>query len=229
MLEGPEAKAAVRSVKFLDSTINYMDLGAMGIDKDLNLRPAWVFVDDYLLLTMCPHAAKSVLAAWAQKDGGLLAREDFARSFSRLKAESPNAGNTGIGYLDAQWLAGFLLDNAIPLVQSAVSPKQLQKLGPFALDLGKLPSTQAITRHLSCIIMQGQTKEGGTYTEFVSPMGIIGTAVAIGAGAAGVMSARMAGEMIGGETAEPSEHGARHKIKKAKERDKTDKDEDKDK
>jgi len=97
------------------------------------------------------------------------------------------------------------------------------------LDLAKIPSVQALTKHLSAILMQSQTKEGGTYSEIVSPMGVVvGGSAAIGA-AVGIASARSS---ITSEAEPPSErdHRARVRPKKEKEKDDDkDKDEDKDK
>jgi hypothetical protein len=184
-------KEAHRSLKYGDATIEYLDLGQLEIDDDVKLRPAWTFVDGYLLVTLSPHSAKSVLVAMTQTGGGLPGREDFARAFGRLKSESPNAGNLGIGYLDFPWLAGFVLDSAIPIIQSAVGPDDLAELGPVELDLAKLPATQAIVKHLQPIVFQNQTKDGGLYGEFISPTSVVGTLVA----GAGVAATLFIGEM----------------------------------
>jgi hypothetical protein len=178
IMDRPKAKATHRTVKAGDVVVHYLDLGVLEIDPDFNMRPAYAFVDDYLLVSLAPHSAKNIIASMGLKDGGLAAREDFARSFGRLKAESPGAGSAAIGYVDAQWLAGFLLDSAIPIAQSAVPADELESA---KLDLGMIPSTQAITKHLSAILFQAQMKEGGIYEEVVSPTGFLGGVVALGA------------------------------------------------
>jgi hypothetical protein len=191
VIDRPRMKAAHRTLEHESLTINYLDLGVLGIDDDLHMRPAYAFVDGYLLVTLAPHTARNVVQSMRETGGGLLGREDFAKTFGRLKAENPDAGNLGIVYLDAQWLAGFVLDTAIPILQSAVPAEDLEDAGPLKVDLGKLPSTQAITRHLSAVVSQNQTKSGGTYGESVSPTGMIGTMALFGAVAGFVAAMRV--------------------------------------
>jgi hypothetical protein len=221
----PEMKDCARSVAYGDATIHYLDLGELEIDRDFNMRPAWTFVDGCLLLAATPHHVKSLLTSMAQKDGGLLAREDFAKTFGRLKGESQNAGNLGVGYVDAQWLGALVLDSVIPIIQSAVPPRELKQI-PVKLDLAKIPSTQSITKHLSAFLMQSQTKEGGTYSEIVSPTGVIG-GLAVGGAAVGLAFTLRSAEAAAAEI-EPSERDGRMRVRPKKD-DEKEKDEDKDK
>jgi Protein of unknown function (DUF3352) len=210
-----EGRRVVASTKFLDTTINTVDLGKLEIDPDFNLRPAYAFTGDYLMISPSPHTAKSLLVAMANKDGGLAANESFVRAFGALRADNPNAGNLGVSYIDLPWLAGFLLDSGIPLIQSAVPPDELAKLERenIKLDLAKIPSTDSVVKHLGPIIMATQAKEGGTYAEVVSPTGMIAPVMAIAA-AATVVGMREARSMD--DPGEDSERGARRRARAAR-------------
>jgi hypothetical protein len=215
MLERPKAKGAVGSLKFLDATINTVDLGALKIDRDLNLRPAYVFVGDYLLLTLTPHNEKSLLVAMNNKDGGLMAQEGFSKAFAKLQAEGPNAGNLGVSYFDLPWLAGLVLDTAIPLAQAAAPAREMEELesqNNVKLDLTKLPSTEAIVKHLGPILAASQAKEGGIYVDIVSPVGVIPASVIAGA-IGGALAARQYMSVAAGHEEEPSERGARRRVR----------------
>jgi Protein of unknown function (DUF3352) len=185
VFDATDAKAAHKTLKFLDSTINVVDLGAMKIDKDLNLRPAYVFTGDYLLVTPSPHTAKSLLVAMNNKDGGLGGQEAFAKEFARMKGGNADAANLGVMYLDLPWLAGFMIDSAIPLIQSAVSPRDLKEvtreLEGVEIDLAKLPTSDAFVKHLGPMMGLFQLKEGGVYADMVSPTGMIGSFMSMAA------------------------------------------------
>jgi hypothetical protein len=218
----------LRKQTFLDNTITTIDCGAMKIDKDFNLRPAYAFVGDYLLVTPSPHTTKSLLISMNNKDGGLAGQETYTAALGRLKAENPSAGNLGVAYVDFAWVAGFLFENAVPIVQSAVREKdlaQMEREAGFRLDLAKIPSTDTVVKHLSPIIMAWQSKEGGVLADIVSPVSMVGTFTLAGAAGAALGVRKYESLEVG---AEPAEHDrAKPRRRAAASRPGKDRDEDK--
>ncbi len=180
-----KAKSAHGSIKWGETTINYIETGEMGVFPEdwMNFRPSYAFVGDYLLVTLWPQAAKNVISAMARKEGGLPTREDFARGFARLKAENQDAGNSGVGYLDTGAAASMLVETVIPILQTVV-PGSIPEMDGLELNMAAFPSSEAICKHLFGTISTVQSLDSGIYTDYYSPMTITLPAIALGAGVA---------------------------------------------
>ncbi len=106
------------------------------------------------------------------------AHADFTRVVDRLMKDRPVGGTfIGVSYIDLKSMAGFVLDNLAPWVQSLVPTD-------IPVDAAQLPTTDAITRHLfggaavSWHVADGYLGDIYSPTGFVAP--VLGMAVGAG-------------------------------------------------
>lgn len=169
-----------------EGLVRYMEIGGASGENEsgrrrsgpgLTFRPAWAFVDGFLLVTAWPQAARHFLASRAPAAPKLSSREDFAAGLARLRERRPAAGSAGLAYADLGGLAGFVLDNGIPLAQSLLGAE-------VPLDFAAIPVTPALLPHVFGPVAggawtdQGWALEGWSPTGFVPPLAVAGLAAA---------------------------------------------------
>ncbi|TAH36953.1 MAG: hypothetical protein EYC70_08190 [Planctomycetota bacterium] len=188
--------AQVRTVKFGQDTIRYMDLARSPQWREqmdaVALRPSWVVMDRYLLVTLWPQSAKNFLANVRGNGPKLSQNPDFAALAGRRSGAPGGMQLQSIGYLDFRGLAGFLLDNTVPAMQSFTPALPAQ----VPVDVGNWPRTEVFTRHLFGMFTRRGVVDEGLYSETYSPTGLVLPMAALaGGGAAAWMQARQVHSM----------------------------------
>ena len=169
----------------------------------VQLRPAFAFVGEYLLVTPWPQAAKNLIRSLGTNKAGLFSREDFALTYGHLKGERKGAGTLGLYYVDLRALVGFVVDTLAPVAQFAALPEELP------LDPGLLPSAAIFNRHLFGIIASTEKTEHGMYAEYWSPTSVMGGGLILGAAAGAVVGLRTARSMPPPDRVEPEDKPAK--------------------
>lgn len=173
-MAGPESLR--RKFLFLGETIEILDGSSLPMGRPwLTLSPSWAFASDRLVIALWPEVVKNFLrSAKQKKSAGLDANSDYASLHGRFRAEEPRAGSTMLFYADLRRLAGFVLDNGLPALQSL---GHLHHHIP--LDFALFPSTSVVTQHLFGAAAHGTTTESGHLYEMYSPMGFVAPMVLV--------------------------------------------------
>ena len=192
----------VTDLEFLGRTLHYVDLKASALGRDLEdippLKPTWAFIDDHLLLAPWPEAARRMIREVSGQTGGLRGNPEFTSLMRRIDADRPGDGSLyGVVWIDVKRLAGFLLDNTVPLLQSLIPDEEVP------VDLALIPRTEVITRHLHGVVLATYLTGEGVYTDICSPSG----ALTVPAGMIALGSLLAFGQVEGLE-AEVEERGA---------------------
>jgi len=129
---------ATRDLEYHGHTLHLVELQAARGDDVIPFTPTWVLLEDWLVVTLVPHAMKEiVLRQEAGANDGLAAQEDF----QSLRRVMP-AGAGEMEYIDLQAIMNLLYDTAVPLLQTAVKPNMLGGQVPFTLDWAQLPAAR---------------------------------------------------------------------------------------
>ena len=160
----------IKSFSYRNHTIHYLDLlrtardGAVGRSGPHTVKPSFAMVGDFLVITLWPQALKNLIAGIEEKTPRLVDRPDYAALHKRLQISGDLAS---LFYVDMKSAAGFLLDNATPILQSLVPTAE-----EVPIDVALLPPSEAITKHLFGMLGAAVWDEdGGIYSEVISPVG----------------------------------------------------------
>jgi len=160
----------VSSFQHRGHPVGVVELGALGpLSSAVPQRPSWFFLDDYLVVTLWPQAAKNLIDHVEGGGASLAEAQAFKPLLSHLRADDPRAATAGIGWLDMEGLVAFLCDNGVPIAQSFLPPNDM-----VPVDWALFPQTETITQHLFGLIGGSQWTADGYYTEYHSPTGYLG-------------------------------------------------------
>jgi hypothetical protein len=130
------------------------------------LRPTVVLLDEHLLVTPWPFAAKRFLAELDAGQPRLRDAPDFKKLLSRLGSESALDGSQSLTYIDTARLFGFVSDNA------AVAAQLMSSTDIVRLDAW--PINVVVREHLFGTLSLGKTDdERGVTGESYSSLGVL--------------------------------------------------------
>ena len=168
--------AEVKTFAYRGHDISWFDLSKVVNERDMPaFKPTWTQVNGYLLFTMWPQSAKKMISGLEHKRPRLSSHTDFKRLLAHLREGNPAAGTAAITYVDMKRAASFVLDNAMPLLQSVI-PSEIplpNEMGgmTISLDMAALPMSETITKHLFGVLGATQRTSEGIYSEIYSPFG----------------------------------------------------------
>ena len=162
------------SVEYMGHTINYFGPAQIPTIPGMSIRPqvriSMTVIDDFLVITPWPQVAKNLINGLKSGKPRLKDNPDFKSVLAKLNAGSNTTGNTWLMYVDVKALAGFVLDNAVPFIQSVVP----DDLGiPVDIKWGMFPATSTITRHLEGVMAVGHIERDGLFAQYYSPTGVL--------------------------------------------------------
>ena len=152
------------TLKFNGHEVRYVPIKA----DDVVLWPAYGMTKDLCVLALNPQTVKSVLRRLKAGSGrSILASPKFKQSAAKVAKK-----HVSISYADLAGMVGPVYEVAAFVIQWASNERDLRdpqrKLG---LDFGKLPSQQAITRHLFPAVETFTVDAEGFWSESYSPLG----------------------------------------------------------
>jgi hypothetical protein len=168
-LWGAMSGGAPNRLEYQDHTLV---VGAINGDRHFDLdestiRPTFTFVDDYLLITLWPQAAKNLIAS--KSDGSPRFRDRAGYKELAANLDGVSAANSStLMYVDCATAMEFVLDNATPFIQSFVPASQ-----EIPLDVAAWPRTEVITKHLFGMIGAYEVNDREVYAEIYSPTGYV--------------------------------------------------------
>ncbi len=171
---------------FGDAMIGYVDVGEMERNGPA-LKPCWVIHGNWVTFALVPQTLKNVLARSVAGEPSILDNADLQGLRAQLRTSFPGACDEMFTYIDVRSAAEFILDTAIPVLQSSVRQQDVP------VDMTLLPRSQVVTRHLFGFLASGNWAADGIYAEYISPAGMVPLlAIPVGAGAfMGVRAAQM--------------------------------------
>ena len=182
--------ASTRTLEYHGKRLHLFEMQAAHGRKVIPFTPTWAMLDNWLVVTLVPHAMKEiVLRQEAGQTGGLAAQEDF-QSLQRMRPES--AGR--VGYLDLQAILSLVYDTGVPLLQTAVKPNLLGKDVPFPLDWAQLPAARTVRPYFRSMGVFMTWNTDGLSLQMHGPLPLMGVMMV---GAAAAMPMMMLGRTSG--------------------------------
>ncbi|HGY91639.1 MAG TPA: hypothetical protein ENK43_10760 [Planctomycetes bacterium] len=172
-------EGAMRSFEFMSHEIHYLDTGMLvnrSDDFGPGIKPAWMVDDGYLMVGLAPQALKNYLASKSHQRSGLASNADLVEAMTHFRRSNPEAGNTGVVYIDTGRLMIMAIDTLLPILQSVDLPDEVP------VDLALLPTTDVFQRHIFGFTEAVSQTNTSLTTEIYSCTGYM--PMAIGAGAA---------------------------------------------
>ncbi len=170
---------AMRSFEFMGHQISYLDTGKfMNSPGDFGpgIKPAWMVDNGFLMVGLAPQALKNYLASKSHQRSGLARNPDLVEAMTHFRRSNPDAGNTGVVYIDTGRLMVMTIDTLLPIIQSMDIPDDIP------VDLALLPTTDVFQRHIFGFSEAvSQTKTSFT-TEIYSCTGYLPVVIGAGVG-----------------------------------------------
>jgi hypothetical protein len=163
--------ASTREMEYRGHRLHLFEMQAARGDDVIPFTPTWTMIDDWMVITLVPHAMKEIIlrAQMPETGGGLAAQEDF-RTLQDVLPEGAGA----MSYFDLQAVLNLLYDTAVPLLQTAVKPNMLGDAVPFAMDWAQLPAARTVRPFLRSLGVFSTWNADGISIQVHSPLPMVG-------------------------------------------------------
>ena len=162
--------ASTRDLEYRGRTLHLFEMQAARGRDVIPFTPTWTLLDDWLVVTLVPHAMKEiVLRGEVTTGGGLASQEDF-RALQDVLPEGAGA----MSYLDLQAVLNLLYDTVVPVLQTAVKPNVLGKDVPFPLDWAQLPAARTVRPYFRSLGIFTTWNKDGFSAQMHGPLPLVG-------------------------------------------------------
>jgi hypothetical protein len=141
----------------------------------LVLRPTILLLDDFLVVSLFPQGAETLLEGLAAGTPRLASARDLAGGLERLRALDPAAGRGAITYLDLRGVAGAGWDQVVPLAQMFLPDRS-----PLPVHWSMAPAPEAVESAIFGATLLSRSTEDGSLLESWSPAGSLITYAMLG-------------------------------------------------
>ena len=173
--------ASTREIEYHGRRMHLFEMQEVRGDDVIPFTPTWVMLDDWLIMTLVPHAMKEIIlrTEMPSTGGGLAAQEDF-RALQDVLPEGAGA----MSYMDLQAVLNLVYDTAVPALQTAAKPNVMGREVPFPMDWAQLPAARTIRPYLRSLGVFTTWNKDGISMQIHSPLPLLGLmAPAAGVGA----------------------------------------------
>lgn len=165
-------RGRIRELRHGSTVIHVLEMESLALPDSRgplrNLKPAAAIVGEWLVVAPWPQVVKNLVHGLESGTARLAGRPDFRDALAHVRATTNPGAPTSLTYFDGARLAGFVLDNAVPLLQSLLPAE-----AAMAVDVAAFPPTPAVTRHLFATVGLSTATGEGTLMDLWSPTGVL--------------------------------------------------------